>query len=91
MKTQFSENIISLKNLKNEPEKVLKHIQKNHKPLLLTNEGQELAVLQSIDDYEDDEEEKKFMKAIAKGLLDVKEGRKLDIEKVKPGLNMINK
>ena len=45
-------------------------------------------MVQSVEDYEKDEEEKEFMKAIIKGLTDIEEGRESTIKEVKKRLNI---
>ena len=41
-----------------------------------------MAVLQALDEYEQNEEERAFLKAIAKGMIDVNEGKELSLSEV---------
>jgi len=86
MQTKFSEDIVPLSDLKVNPGKVVKQSNTTHRPILLTNRGRGVAVVQGLDDYEKDHEEKEFVRAIAQGLTDIKEGRVLTIDQVKKQL-----
>ncbi len=44
--------------------------------------------MQGLDEYEKNEEERKFMKAIAQGLMDIKEGNELDLNEAKKKLGI---
>lgn len=80
---KFSEDIVALKDIKINPGKVVKQVEKTHRPVLLTNRGRGVAVIQSVDDYEAQIEERDLLKAILKGLDDVEQGRVMDLESVK--------
>ena len=88
MSTKFSEDIIPLSTLKVNPGKIVNQANKTHRPILLTSRGRGVAVVQSLDDYEDQEEERKFMKAVAQGLLEVKEGKSITLKEVKKKLSI---
>ena len=89
MSIKFSEDIISLSDLKVNPGKVVNRAKDNHRPILLTSRGRGIAVVQSLEEYEKIAEEREFMKAIAEGLMDIREGNELDIEEVKNKLGLI--
>ncbi len=88
MQTKFSEDVIPLSDLKINPGKVVNHAKDSHRPVLVTSRGRGIAVVQGLDDYENSIEELAFTKAIAKGMLDIKEGKKLDIDDVKARLGL---
>jgi len=50
--------------------------------------GRGVAVVQSLDDYEDHEEEREFMKAVTKGILEAKEGKSIGLRDVKRKLGI---
>jgi len=75
--TKFSEDVIPLSDLKINPGKIVGRTQDTHRPILLTSRGRGIAVVQSLDDYEKAAEELRFVKAVAQGLADVREGRTL--------------
>lgn len=75
MHTKFSEDVIPLSDLKINPGKIVGRTQDTHRPILLTSRGRGIAVVQSLDDYEKTAEELRFVKAVAKGLADAREGR----------------
>lgn len=88
MQIKFSEDVIPLSDLKINPGKVVNRAKDTHRPILLTRRGRGIAVVQSLDEYEKNEEERKFMKAIAQGLMDVREGNELDLKEVKKKLGI---
>ena len=88
MQTKFSEDIIPLTDLKVNPGKVVNHAKDTHRPVLLTSRGRGVAVMQGLDEYEKNEEEREFMKAIAAGLMEVREGKELELDEVKKKLGI---
>lgn len=83
MATKFSEDIIPLSDLKVNPGKVVSHVAKTHRPVLLTSRGRGVAVVQSLDDYEEEAEQRSFMQGVVKGLLEIEEGREVPLADVK--------
>ena len=81
--TKFSEDIIPLSNLKDNPGRVISQVDATHRPVLLTNRGRGVAVVQSLKDYEAEAEERDFLKAVVQGLVDVEEGRTMSLADVK--------
>lgn len=88
MQPKFSEDVIPLSDLKINPGKVVNHAKDSHRPVLVTSRGRGIAVVQGLEDYEKNVEELAFTKAIAKGMLDIKEGKKSDINDVKARLGL---
>lgn len=87
METKFSEDIVPISDLKINPGKIIKQVQEVHRPVVLTNRGRGVAVMQALPDYEANIEERAFMKAVVKGLVDLEEGRELSLNEVKKRLN----
>jgi prevent-host-death family protein len=79
---KFSEDVVPLTDLKINPGKVVNHAKDTHRPVLLTSRGRGVAVVQALDEYEKNEEERAFLRAIAKGMMDVKEGKELPLSEV---------
>ena len=88
MHTKFSEDVISLSDLKVNPGKIVNRTKDTHRPILLTSRGRGIAVVQGLEEYEKNEEERIFMKAVSRGLMDIKEGNELDLSEVKNRLNI---
>ncbi len=88
MQTKFSEDVVPLSDLKVNPGKVVNRAKDNHRPILLTSRGRGVAVMQGLDDYEKNEEERSFFKAVAQGLMDIKEGKVLELDEVKKKLGI---
>ncbi len=83
MQTKFSEEVISLAELKINPGEVMSHAKDTHRPILLTSRGKGVAVVQGLEDFEQKEEERAFMKAVVVGLMEVCEDKELGLEEVK--------
>ena len=88
MQTKFSEDIIPLSDLKINPGKVVNHAKDSHRPILLTNRGRGVAIVQGLEDYEKQTEELAFTKAIAQGLMDIKEGKTISLSAAKKKLGI---
>ena len=90
MKTRFSQDVVPLSDLKVNPGKIVNRTKDTHRPILLTSRGRGVAVVQGLDEYESHEEERAFVKAIAQGLMEVKDGKvqSLDDVKKKLGINI---
>ena len=88
MQPKFSEDVIPLSDLKVNPGKVVNHAKDSHRPILLTSRGRGIAVVQGLDEYEKNEEELNFVKAVAQGLMEIKEEKTLDLDDVKNKLGI---
>jgi prevent-host-death family protein len=86
--TKFSEDIVPLSDLKVNPGKVVNQVDQTHRPVLLTNRGRGVAIVQSLKDYEADSEERSFLRGVVQGLMDLEEGRELDLAEVKQRLGL---
>jgi prevent-host-death family protein len=88
MEPKFSEDIVPISDLKVNPGKIIRQVQEVHRPVVLTNRGRGVAVLQALQDYESEVEERAFMRAVVKGIVDLEEGRELSLEDAKTHLNI---
>lgn len=88
MAIKFSQDIVPLSDLKVNPGKIVTRTQDTHRPILLTNRGRGVAVVQGLEEYENLEEERAFMKAVAQGLVEIKEGKELSLADVKKKLGI---
>ena len=88
METKFSEDVIPLTDLKVNPGKVVGRAQDTHRPILLTSRGRGIAVVQGLEDYERTAEELRFVKAVALGLMDAREGNTVSLEEAKKTLGI---
>ena len=88
MVTKFSEDVVPLTDLKINPGRVVKHAADAHRPVLLTNRGRGVAVVQSVNDYEAAEEERAFMRAVVAGLADLESGREVSLADAKTRLGL---
>ncbi len=83
MQTKFSEDVIPLSDLKINPGKVVVRANDTHRPILLTSRGRGVAVVLGLDDYEKSVEELRFLRAIAQGLADVRDGNTVTLEEAR--------
>ncbi len=88
MSIKFSEDIIPISDLKVNPGKIVRQLQEVHRPVVLTNRGRSVAVMQALNDYESDVEERAFMKAVVKGMVDLEEGREISLDNAKKRLKI---
>ena len=86
--TKFSEDIVPLSDLKVNPGRVVSQVDKTHRPVLLTNRGRGVAIVQSLKDYETDSEERSFLRGVVQGLMDLEEGREINLADVKKQLGL---
>ena len=77
--TKFSEDIVPLSDMKINPGRVVNQVDKTHRPVLLTNRGRGVAVVQSLKDYETETEERDFLRGVVQGLMDLEEGREISL------------
>lgn len=88
MQTKFSEDVVPLSDLKVNPGKIVTRANDNKRPILVTSRGRGVAVVQGLEDYEMREEKVVFMQAVAKGLMEVREGKLTDLTEAKRVLGL---
>ena len=79
---KFSEDIVPLGELKVNPGKIVRQVGETRRPVLLTNRGRGVAVVQALADYEAESEESAFLRDVVQGLMDLEAGRELDLAEV---------
>jgi len=88
MPVKFSEDVVPLSDLKINPGKVIGRVRESHRPMLLTSRGRGVAVVQGLEDYEKTAEELRFVKAVAQGLMDAREGDTVSVEEARNALDL---
>jgi prevent-host-death family protein len=88
MQIKFSEDVIPLTDLKINPGKIVNQTKESHRPVLLTSRGRGVAIVQGLDDYERDQEQIAFIKAIAQGLVEIKNGQVTELTSLKQSLGL---
>jgi len=88
MSIKFSEDLVPLSDLKANPGRVVKHTTEVHRPVLLTNRGKGVAIVQALADYEKAEEEREFMRAVVEGLTDLEGGKEVSLDEAKTILGL---
>lgn len=86
--TKFSEDVVPLSDLKVNPGKVVRQVDATRRPVLLTNRGRGVAVMQALADYEVASEERAFLRDVVTGLMDLDAGRELDLDETKRRLGL---
>jgi prevent-host-death family protein len=85
---KFSQDIVPLSDLKVNPGRILHQIDGTRRPVLLTNRGRGVAVVQALAEYEAESEERAFMRGVIQGLMDLEEGREMNLSTVKRRLGL---
>lgn len=88
MDTKFSRDVIPISDFKTNPGRIVKQASRTRRPVLLTSRGRAVAVVQSVADYEEREEERAFMRAVVEGLADLEEGREVSLARAKARLGL---
>jgi prevent-host-death family protein len=88
MQIKFSEDVVPLSDLKVNPGKIVNRANENKRPILVTSRGRGVAVVQGLEEYEILEEKVAFMQAVAKGLMEAKEGKVTDLADAKRVLGL---
>ena len=85
---KFSEDVVSLGDMKVNPGKIVRRVDETGRPVLLTSHGRGVAVVQALADYEAAQEEREFLRAVVAGLADVDAGRVVPLAEVKRRLGL---
>ena len=86
--TKFSQDIVPLSDLKVNPGRIVHQVDETRRPVLLTNRGRGVAVVQALAEYEAESEERAFLRGVVQGLMDLEEGRETDLSAVKRRLGL---
>ncbi len=85
---RFSKDIVPLGDLKKNPGRVVRHVTEESRPVLLTSRGRGVAVVQSLSEFENAQEEREFMRAVVDGLSDVEAGRDVSLAEARKRLGL---
>jgi prevent-host-death family protein len=85
---KFSQDIVPLSDLKVNPGRIVHQVDETRRPVLLTNRGRGVAVVQALAEYEAESEERAFLRGVVQGLMELEEGREMDLAAVKRQLNL---
>lgn len=75
-------NIIPVSDLRQDAANLLKRLNKNNEPLIITQRGRAAAVLIGVEAYEEFEREKELLRILAEGEREVALGEGYDIDTV---------
>jgi prevent-host-death family protein len=85
---KFSEDVVPLSDLKVNPGRVVGQVGQTRRPVLLTSRGRGVAVIQPLAEFEAESEERSFLRAVVRGLMDLEEGREVDLVDVRRRLGI---
>ena len=85
---KYSEDIVPITDLKVNPGRIVNQVNKTSRPVLLTNRGRGVAIVQSLKDYEAQSEEQAFLRGVVLGFMDLEEGREISLKDVKKRLGL---
>ena len=88
MQPKFSQDVVPFSDLKVNPGKIVGQVQDTHRPVLVTSRGRGVAVVQGLDDFEQTAEELRFVKAVARGLADVREKKTVSLNEARKSLGI---
>jgi prevent-host-death family protein len=75
-------NIIPVSDLRQDAAKILKQLNKNNEPLIITQRGRAVAVMIGVEAYEKSEHEKELLRLLAKGDKEIELGEGYDLDTV---------
>ena len=75
-------NIIPVSDLRQDAAKLLKQLQTNDEPLIITQRGRASAVILGVDAYEKLEHEKEILRLLVKGEKEIEAGIGYDLDSV---------
>ena len=85
---KYSEDIVPISDLKVNPGRIVKQVDKTRRPVLLTSRGRGVAVVESVRDFEIKAEEQSFLRSVVQGLMDIEEGREISLADVRKRLGL---
>ena len=85
---KFSQDVVSLGDLKTNPGKVVRRTKETKRPVLLTSRGKGVAVVQSLEEYEAAQEERAFIRSVSQGMADLKAGRTMTLDELDQRLGL---
>jgi prevent-host-death family protein len=88
LNVKYSEDVVPISDLKVNPGRIVSQVDKTRRPVLLTIRGRGVAVVQSLKDFETKSEEQAFLLDVIQGLMDLEEGREMNLSDVKKRLGL---
>lgn len=79
---------LPLADIQADPACVIQRAADSHQPIVLTETGQGVAVVQALEDYERNEADRAFMRAIIQGLADIETGHEVSLAEARARLGL---
>ena len=74
--------IVPISDLRKDAAAVLKRVRNSREPVVITQRGRASAVMLSVDAYEESEEERQILKALARGDREIQAGKGFSLDAV---------
>jgi len=74
--------IVPISDLRQDAAAVLKRVRNSREPVVITQRGRASAVMLSVDAYEESEEERQILKALARGDREIQAGKGFSLDAV---------
>jgi prevent-host-death family protein len=75
-------DIVPISDLRQDAAALLKRVRSSRGPVVITQRGRATAVLQSVEAYEESEEERRILKALARGDREIQAGKGAGLDSV---------
>jgi len=75
-------DIVPISDLRQDAAALLKRVRSSREPVVITQRGRATAVLQSVEAYEESEEERRILKALARGDREIQAGKGAGLDSV---------
>ena len=85
---KYSEDVVPISDLKINPGRIINQTDRTHRPVLVTSRGRGAAIVESVRDYEAKSKEQAFLRGVVQGLMDIEEGREINLADVKKRFGM---
>lgn len=72
-----------LGDIKANPGAIVQRTTRSGRPVLVTSRGRGIAVLQSLEQYEAEQDERSFLRSVAQGLASAEDGRQVSLAEAK--------
>jgi len=79
---------LPLSDIQTDPARVIRRAADSHQAVVLTQAGEGVAVLQTLDDYRRTEAHIEFMRAIIQGLADIEAGHEVSLAEARARLGL---
>ncbi len=88
MTVKFPGDVVPMADFKASPDELVRRVAESGRVTFITSRGREVAVMQSVADFERSREECDFMRAVVAGLNDLEAGREVSLDEARSRLGI---